>query len=99
MLQGYPIGSLARGLCKLQVEETKHGYRTVRTTTNKKGVWCKPKKSTYRSYTCVCRRLGDAMWLCFSATGVGVNAANGETATLAIAPASTDHSPSPRPRI
>jgi hypothetical protein len=44
----YPIGRQDRGKCRLQVERKKgHGYRLVRTTTNKFGVWCKPHKSQY----------------------------------------------------
>jgi hypothetical protein len=36
--------------CRLQVERASgKGYRTVRTTTNKFGRWCAPKKSTYRN--------------------------------------------------
>jgi hypothetical protein len=44
----YPIGRQERGQCRLQVERRKgHGYRLVRTTTNKFGVWCKPHRSQY----------------------------------------------------
>ncbi len=44
----YPIGRRERGKCRLQVERAQNkGYRTVRTTTNKHGRWCAPKKSTY----------------------------------------------------
>jgi hypothetical protein len=46
----YPIGRRDRGQCRLQVERAKgRGYRTVKTTTNKRGAWCAPKKSTYRN--------------------------------------------------
>jgi len=86
----YPIGRQARGYCKLEVEHSPtKGYRTVRTTTNKHGRWCAPKKSTYRTYTCVIRHphmRHNALWLCFSAQGVYVNYANGEPATIAQAP-------------
>jgi hypothetical protein len=44
----YPIGRRERGKCRLQVERAANkGYRTIRTTTNKAGRWCKPHKSTY----------------------------------------------------
>jgi hypothetical protein len=47
-IDDYPIGRRERGKCRLQVERAqKKGYRTVRTTTNKHGRWCAPKKSTY----------------------------------------------------
>jgi hypothetical protein len=49
-IDDYPIGRRERGKCRLQVERANgKGYRTVRTTTNKHGRWCKPKKSTYGS--------------------------------------------------
>jgi hypothetical protein len=47
-INDYPIGRRERGKCRLQVERAQNkGYRTVRTTTNKHGRWCKPHKSTY----------------------------------------------------
>jgi hypothetical protein len=47
-IDDYPIGRRERGKCRLQVERAAgKGYRTVRTTTNKFGRWCKPKKSTH----------------------------------------------------
>ena len=47
-IDDYPIGRRERGKCRLQVERAQgKGYRTVRTTTNKSGRWCAPKKSTY----------------------------------------------------
>ena len=49
-IDDYPIGRRERGKCRLQVERAAgKGYRTVRTTTNKFGRWCAPKKSTYRN--------------------------------------------------
>lgn len=34
--------------CKFEVEHNeKKGYRVVRTTTDKNGLWCKPKADTY----------------------------------------------------
>ena len=48
-IDDYPIGRRERGKCRLQVERAAgKGYRTVRTTTNKFGRWCAPKKSTYQ---------------------------------------------------
>src|SRR5271166_3752556 len=47
-IDDYPIGRRERGKCRLQVERAAgKGFRTVRTTTNKFGRWCAPKKSTY----------------------------------------------------
>ena len=47
-IDDYPIGRRERGKCRLQVERAAgKGYRTARTTTNKFGRSCKPKKSTY----------------------------------------------------
>ena len=48
-IDDYPIGGVSRGKCKLEVEFKKHhGWRTKRTTTNRKGIWCKPAASTYQ---------------------------------------------------
>jgi hypothetical protein len=53
-IDDYPIGRRERGKCRLQVERAAtKGYRTVRTTTNKYGRWCKPHKSIYRGSTTV----------------------------------------------
>jgi hypothetical protein len=47
-IDDYPIGRQDRGKCRLQAERRKgHGYRLVRTTTDKFGRWCKPHKSQY----------------------------------------------------
>jgi hypothetical protein len=47
-IDDYPIGRQDSGKCRLQVERRKaHGYRLVRTTTDKHGRWCKPHKSQY----------------------------------------------------
>ena len=49
-IDDYPIGRRERGKCRLHVERAAgKGYRAVRTTTNKFGRWCAPKKSTYRN--------------------------------------------------
>jgi hypothetical protein len=43
--------------CRLQVERAANkGYRTMRTTTNKAGRWCKPHKSTYSNSLIVVAR-------------------------------------------
>jgi hypothetical protein len=53
-IDDYPIGRRERGKCRLQVEcAAGKGYRTVRTTTNKFGRWCKPKKSTFSNHVIV----------------------------------------------
>ena len=48
LIQDYPIGGTNRGKCAMQVDTNKNGWRTVKSTTDKKGRWCNPKKSTYR---------------------------------------------------
>ena len=49
-IEDYSIGRRERARCRLQVEWAKrNGYRTVRTTTNKDGRWCKPRNSTFRN--------------------------------------------------
>jgi hypothetical protein len=61
-IDDYPIGRRERGKCRLQVERAAgKGYRTVRTTTNKHGRWCAPKKSTYgNAVIVVVRGYGEA---------------------------------------
>jgi len=50
VIQKYPIGGSDYGLCRLEVHHSpRKGWRTVRTTTNKYGTWCKPKLSTYQT--------------------------------------------------
>src|SRR5262249_38994885 len=49
-----PIGRRERGQCRLQVERASgKGYRTVRTTTDRSGRWCKPHRSTFRNVVTV----------------------------------------------
>ena len=67
-IDDYPIGRRERGKCRLQVERAAgKGYRTVRTTTNKFGRWCAPKKCTYcNSVYAVIRHYDDehqVVWL------------------------------------
>lgn len=90
-IDDYPIGRSDRGKCRLQVERAKgKGYRTVRTTTDRNGVWCKPKKSTFgNAVRCVITGLGgdrDIRWLGVSETAVWLSSANGESDTLLKAP-------------
>ena len=48
-IDDYPIGGANRGKCELSYEYKKgKGYRTVRRTTDKRGLWCKPKSSTFQ---------------------------------------------------
>ncbi len=94
-IDDYPIGRRERGKCRLQVERAKgKGYRTVRTTTNKFGRWCAPKKSTYgNAATVVVRNYDDehqVAWLSvgnpsaqWGGTHVCVRYANGEGFSLA----------------
>ena len=90
-IDDYPIGRRDRGKCRLQVEHARgKGYRTVRTTTDKNGRWCTPKKSTFRNAcTVVVRNLDTEHqhgWLCIADTSVYVQYANGDTVKLAEAP-------------
>ena len=94
-IDDYPIGRRERGKCRLQVERTAgKGYRTVRTTTNKFGRWCAPKKSTYHnSVTVVVRDYDDehqVVWLSvgnpaaqYGGAHVCIQYANGEGIALA----------------
>jgi hypothetical protein len=94
-IDDYPIGRRERGKCRLQVERAPgKGYRTVRTTTNKFGPWCKPKKSTYRSSVhAVIREYDDehkVVWLAagnpaaqWGGAHVTIQYANGEGFSLA----------------
>lgn len=53
-INDWPIGGGNRGICKFEVEDGgKKGKRIVRTTTDKHGRWCKPKKDTYAAAVCV----------------------------------------------
>ena len=94
-IDDYPIGRRERGKCRLQVERAAgKGYRTVRTTTNKVGRWCAPKKSTYHnSVTVVVRDYDEdhqVVWLSagnpaaqFGGAHVGLQYANGSGIALA----------------
>jgi hypothetical protein len=93
-IDDYPIGRRERGKCRLQVERTAgKGYRTVRTTTNKFGRWCAPKKSTYRNSVYVVVRDYDdehqVVWLAvgnpaaqWGGAHVTIQYANGEGLSL-----------------
>src|ERR1035441_437850 len=83
-IDDYPIGRRERGKCRLQATPAaSKGYRTVRTTTNKFGRWCAPKKSTYRNSVYVVIRDYDdehhVVWL-----AVGTPAARGGGAHVTI---------------
>jgi hypothetical protein len=93
-IDDYPIGRQERGKCRLQVERAAgKGYRTVRTTTNKFGRWCKPKKSTFsNNVTLVVSNLDEEhqhAWLSvgigggFEAAHVCLRYANGDGLALA----------------
>ena len=94
-IDDYPIGRRDRGKCRLQVERAKNkGYRTVRTTTNKAGAWCAPKKSTYSNSLIVVVRDWDTehqhAWLScgnphaqYGGAHVGLQYANGAGIDLA----------------
>ncbi|MFI5459175.1 MAG: hypothetical protein ACHRXM_27415 [Isosphaerales bacterium] len=94
-IDDYPIGRRDRGQCRLQVEHASgKGYRTVRTTTNRAGRWCAPKKSTYRnSVTVVVRDYDEEHQVCWLSVGnpaaqwggthVAIQYANGEGLSLA----------------
>jgi hypothetical protein len=107
-IDDYPIGRRERGKCRLQVERSKgKGYRTVRTTTNKHGRWCAPKKSTFSSAVhVVVRGYGEShnvVWLSvgnpaaqYGGAHVCIRYANGEGIALAKCwrndpPQRTDH--------
>jgi hypothetical protein len=72
-IDDYPIGRWERGKCRLQVERAAgKGYRTVRTTSNRFGRWCKPKKSTYtNNVTVVVSNLNEEHQHAWLKVGVG----------------------------
>ena len=92
VIADYPIGRRERGQCKMEVEFTKKGFRTVKTTTNKYGRWCAPKKSTFsESVTVVVTGDGldpgkEVAWLYVSRGGIGIGYANGAGEQWAKAP-------------
>ncbi len=48
IIEEYPIGRGDRGKCKLSFDYAAgKGWRSVRTTTNRNGHWCNPKRSVY----------------------------------------------------
>jgi hypothetical protein len=93
-IDDYPIGRRERGKCRLQVERVAgKGYRSVRTTTNKRGKWCTPRKSTYTNEVIVVvHGLDDEhqhAWLHvgnpharYGGTGVSIQFANGDWSSL-----------------
>lgn len=91
-IENYPIGGRNRGRCELAVERhAKHGWRTCKTTTNKNGVWCAPKKSVYhKEGGCFVVTGGaverDVEWLAVTSRGVYFQAANGESRWLLETP-------------
>jgi hypothetical protein len=94
-INDYPIGRWEPGKCRLQVERAaRKGYRTVRTTTNRFGRWCAPKKSTYRNSVYVvvrdCDEEHQVVWLVvgnpsaqWGGAHVTIQYANGEGFSLA----------------
>jgi hypothetical protein len=81
-IDDYPIGGSNRGKCRLQVERAAgKGYRTVKTTTDKHGRWCKPHKGIYRpDVTVVVTGPGgdrDAQWLAAGLGDLYLSSANG----------------------
>jgi len=94
-IEDYPIGGSNRGKCKLAVGFNKgHGFRTVRTTTNRRGAWCKPHASTYQEHPIVvvvgCIRspgelTGAWLRLC-PRTGPYLQMANGDNEPLCAPP-------------
>jgi hypothetical protein len=94
-IDDYPIGRRERGKCRIQVERARNkGYRTIRTTTNKHGRWCAPKKSAYSNSQIVVVRDWDSehqnAWLScgnprshYGAAQFSVQYANGAGVALA----------------
>jgi hypothetical protein len=51
VIEGYPIGRRDRGLCRLEVDyKPSKGYRRIKTTTDKNGGWCAPKRSVWDGF-------------------------------------------------
>jgi hypothetical protein len=97
-IEDYPIGRCERGKCRLQVErDKKKGFRTVKTTTNKFGRWCTPKKSTFTDTAICVIDLADRQtfalhieydqgWLYVGPQAVSMTYANGSQSILVRAP-------------
>jgi hypothetical protein len=99
-IEDYPIGRRDRGKCKLGFECKRGEWRTVKTTTDKNGRWCNPKRSTYSDdVICVVEHptLGDkeAAWLMIGFYGASITFANGGHQRLASAPCSSPPRRSP----
>jgi len=93
-IDDYPIGGRNRGKCQLTVEyRRRHGFRPVKQTTNKHGVWCKPKAGVYQHLGMIVV-VGDfdgkeAAWLRLDSTfgkNVYVQFANGDCESLGGVP-------------
>lgn len=51
IIDSYPIGRRDRGQCRLEVEHKPgRGYRRIKTTTDKHGNWCAPKRSVWDGF-------------------------------------------------
>jgi hypothetical protein len=85
----YPIGARNRGQCRIEVERVKgKGYRSIKTTTNRDGLWCAPKKSTYRPYpmAVMAEPDGNTCWISFDDCGLYLTRANGDSERIVKAP-------------
>lgn len=92
VIDSYPIGRRDRGQCRLEVEyKPGKGYRRIKTTTDRSGAWCKPKRSLwdgFPNYVIV----GDlemgrtAAWLQISPQRIAYLYPNGSVARLLESP-------------
>lgn len=89
-IDDYPIGSRNRGKCKLEYEVKKGEFRTVRTTTDKYGRWCKPKTSVYTDAPMLIvagvQLDHEAAWLRTDNRAIYLQWANGNNLVLCRAP-------------
>jgi hypothetical protein len=91
-IESYPIGRRDRGQCRLEVEyKPGKGFRRIKTTTDKQGQWCNPKKSIWDGYpnyviTGELEMGRTAAWLQVSPQRIAFMFPNNQTAVLLCSP-------------
>lgn len=90
-IMDYPIGGKHRGKCKLSIDyerQATKGVRLVRQTTNKLGVWCSPKFSTFQPpYVAIVNtKTYGLAYLCVRLQMIHLQRANGDVFVLGSAP-------------
>jgi hypothetical protein len=92
VIESYPIGRRDRGQCRLEVEyKPGKGFRRIKTTTDKRGLWCNPKKSVWDGYpnyviTGDLETGRTAAWLQVSPQRIAYLFPNGTSTVLLVSP-------------